>query len=239
MSSNDDIAYLVPKSTWERQRELLENAKQQRGGAVTGINADDSVDANALLRAMAVNMSLAQNPRAEFVKEADSMIKKILSNPKLTPEEKVDYLNAYSRTYADQRRAALAGPTGVTQETTQAPAAPQPPTPPPPPSQPPLPAASLTTPTRTVRSTPPPPYMTEQASTSGLKKTPKRLAHPYAASAKKKITMTPLQREKAIKTQLENLEKSATPRRKKREYAATLNHELRQLRKRNPNIVYK
>lgn len=183
MSSNDDIAYLVPKSTWERQREMLESAKQQSGGAVGGINADGSVDANALLRSMAVNMSLSQNPRAEFVKEADMMIKKILSNPKLTHAEKVDYLAAYCRSYADQRQAALAAPTSTAQETpATTPAAPQPQQPPPPPL--------AATPPQPVRASPPPPYMTDQASTSGitpLKKAMKRFA-PSPASAKKNST---------------------------------------------------
>lgn len=74
MTSSMDTAYLVPKSMWESLQEKLkryETQDGQTGDAIGGINADGSIDANALLRTMATNLSLTQNPRTDFLQEAD------------------------------------------------------------------------------------------------------------------------------------------------------------------------
>jgi hypothetical protein len=61
----------------------------QEGGAVSAVNPDGSVRSNDLMHALAVNLSLQQSPKLEFVKKADLMLKQVLSDPSLTPDELV------------------------------------------------------------------------------------------------------------------------------------------------------
>jgi len=149
MSTNQDIAYVVPKTLWERlQTELNQNrggmdlmnyahekrneGGDQTGGALTGLSSTGGVNPAELMRMLALNMNLTQSPRAAFVGHADKMIKQILEDGSLTDEQKVRYLTSAQNAFDYQKRAAM--PSAAPATTTTAAATSQ--TPPPRPPKP-------------------------------------------------------------------------------------------------------
>lgn len=118
MTSQDNFAYVVPRIYWhkimaERPKEKdkdKDKDKGQSGGGIAGLDGKGGVDANQLLSAMAVNMSLSRNPHASFVQHTDTMLKQTMNNPKLSDYEKVHFMQLHSRAYDDQRKRALAAP---------------------------------------------------------------------------------------------------------------------------------
>lgn len=136
---DDDFAYMVPKKLWERVQTELEQLRaspshEQTGGAVAGVDASGRVDPSALLHSMAVNLSLQQSPKLEFVKYADQMLKKALEDPSLTPDERVRFLESYTRAYHEQRKRPATGTSDTRQKTPTTPASRPPPPSAPPPS---------------------------------------------------------------------------------------------------------
>lgn len=119
-SLNQDIAYLVPKSLWERvQVELkqhkgglnlmnyAEKNKDQSGGALSAIGTQGKVDPSELMKMLAVQMNLNQSPRANFVSHSDQLMKKILNDQSLSDEEKIHYLNSARDAFRSQRTGAV------------------------------------------------------------------------------------------------------------------------------------
>jgi hypothetical protein len=101
-------AYVIPTNLWDRVYKFyMEKNKNknkiQEGGGVVGVNSDGSIRTNDLMHALAVNLSLQQSPNLEFVKKADLMLKQAIDDPSLTPEERIRYLESYTRAYQDQR----------------------------------------------------------------------------------------------------------------------------------------
>lgn len=134
-------AYLVPAAYWKKVMDRLnDNAPKIEGGVkdqsgLDGLDAKGGIDANKLLASMAVNMSLASNPKAAYVQHADRALKEVLANKTLTPSEKIQFIQANQRAYNDQRANALAGTTipSITPKPTPAPKRPAlPPRPTPP-----------------------------------------------------------------------------------------------------------
>lgn len=128
-SSNQDIAYLVPKSLWER---TLQEAKksQQSGGALVGIDKSGDVDSKKLMHMMAIQQNMNQAPNLHFVGHADQLMKQILKHPHLSNEDKVQFLTSAQDAYERQRRGSLSVDDLA-----------KPPPPPPPPPPTPLPPA--------------------------------------------------------------------------------------------------
>lgn len=96
-------AYVVPKLLWDRVYTEWKKMKEtQTGGTVVGTTSQ-GVDPVALLHALAVNASLKQSPKMEFVKFADQAIKKILDDPNMNHEDKIQALETYTTAYRSQR----------------------------------------------------------------------------------------------------------------------------------------
>ncbi|KAK3737344.1 hypothetical protein QZH41_000331 [Actinostola sp. cb2023] len=101
------VAYVIPKRLWDRVhgewKTLKEGGKAgQTGGTVVGTTSR-GVEPEELLHALAVNASLSQSPKMEFVKYADQAIKKILDDPSLSSDGKIQALEAYTTAYRAQR----------------------------------------------------------------------------------------------------------------------------------------
>lgn len=107
-------AYMVPSMLWERMKKtvkeqadeienLKKNTTNQSGGGVAGVGVNGKIDTDALLHAMAVNLSLQQHPNAEFVKRADALLKQALVDPNLSSSERIRLINSYADAYQYQR----------------------------------------------------------------------------------------------------------------------------------------
>jgi hypothetical protein len=177
--STATTAYVIPAPFWDKVYKFYQEFKNkqkgdgQEGGAVGAVNPDGSVRSNDLMHALAVNLSLQQSPKLEFVKKADLMLKQVLSDPSLTPDELVRYLESYTKAYQDQRMGSKQKSEAAT---VNAIAAATPATMPPPSAsgfQPSLRRTLPQTPTKRTSS-----VTTPKATTSFKKKTPKML--PYS-----------------------------------------------------------
>ena len=110
---SDNVAYLVPKTLWERIQTKLKQQQQHGGGggqmvgAVGSVGLGGDVNMKDLMHTMAVNMSLQQSPHVEFVKYADQMLKRIMGDPNISAGDKVNFLHRYKDAYQSQRTNAL------------------------------------------------------------------------------------------------------------------------------------
>lgn len=126
-SSNQDIAYLVPKTLWERTLQAAKQNKSQSGGALAGIDKSGDVDSKKIMQMMAIQQNLGQAPNLNFVGHADKLMKQILDHPHLSNEDKIQFLTSAQDAYERQRRS------GFTADDEPKPPPPPPSLPPPPP----------------------------------------------------------------------------------------------------------
>lgn len=103
-SLNQDIAYLVPKTLWERTLQLAKESKKQSGGALTGIDKSGHVDSKKLMQMMAIQQNMTQAPNIHFVSHADQLVKQILTHPHLSNEDKIQFLTSAQDAYERQGR---------------------------------------------------------------------------------------------------------------------------------------
>lgn len=103
-SSTQDIAYLVPKTLWERTLQAAKQNKNQSGGALAGIDKSGDVDSKKMMQMMAIQQNLGQAPNLHFVGHADKLMKQILAHPHLSNEDKIQFLTSAQDAYERQRR---------------------------------------------------------------------------------------------------------------------------------------
>lgn len=157
-------AYVIPKLLWDRVYTEWKTMKEnQTGGTVVGTTSQ-GVDPTALLHALAVNASLKQSPKMEFVKYADQAIKKILDDPTLSTDGKMRALEEFTAAYRSQRADAQPATT---------------------PAAPPPPVAAPVVPPALASATPGPSGLLTPLETGARPKTPK-------SKGKRKLPETPL-----------------------------------------------
>lgn len=104
--STASTAYVVPKIMWDRMVKQLEEANkkhQQSGGGIGGMDTSGNVNLKDFLQTLAASQSITQPEGIEFVKKADGDLKRILTDPSLTANEKVRLLASYSTAEQDIR----------------------------------------------------------------------------------------------------------------------------------------
>ena len=112
MSGKDSkSAYVVPTILWDRiTNELQElkskNVTPQSGGTIVGLNAKGDVDTSALLKHLAIQQTVQQNPKSSIIGLLDHWTRQTLNDQSLSSSEKINLIESLNRAQQEQLKMA-------------------------------------------------------------------------------------------------------------------------------------
>lgn len=107
-------AYVVPIILWDRiMNELQElKNKHQSGGGIVGMNSKGDLNTHDLLKNLAIQQTIQQNPKSSVIGLLDQWTRETLNDPNLSSSEKIHLIGSLNRAQHEQLKSAksAAGP---------------------------------------------------------------------------------------------------------------------------------